>query len=169
MSQKSENFQLKTLRQNSPTPLHAADLQFQAFAEFDCSRALPDIQVPTLVLTGDLDQLISPQNSRIIASLIPGARLIIIPGCGHRLMWEATDECVAFVTEFLTNVYEGRLDSAAVSLTLKNRSDRTAIRRSQRTQLRAGRQCHLLPLSTSGEFLLSGGRLNVLNDPRLDV
>ena len=81
---------------------------------------------------------------------------------GHRRMRR-------LVTEFLTNVYEGRLDSAAVSLTLKNRSDRTAIRRSQRTQLRAGRQCHLLPLSTSGEFLLSGGRLNVLNDPRLDV
>ena len=78
----------------APTPLHAADLQFQAFAEFDCSRALPGIQAPTLVLTGDLDQLVSPQNSKFIASLIPGARLIVIPDCGHRMMWEATDECV---------------------------------------------------------------------------
>jgi pimeloyl-ACP methyl ester carboxylesterase len=57
----------------APTPLHAADLQYQAFAEFDCSKALPNIQAPTLVLTGDLDQLISPQNSKFIASLIPGA------------------------------------------------------------------------------------------------
>src|SRR5713101_6212265 len=95
----------------APTPLHAADLQFQAFAEFDCSKALPNIRAPILVLTGDLDQLISPQNSKIIASLIPGAKLIIIPGCGHRVMWEATDECVAFVGEFLANVYQGRLDS----------------------------------------------------------
>jgi pimeloyl-ACP methyl ester carboxylesterase len=94
----------------APTPLHAADLQFQAFAEFDCSKALPNIQVPTLVLTGELDQLISPRNSKIIASLIPGARLIIIPGCGHRIMWEATDECVAFVAEFLAKIQEGRLD-----------------------------------------------------------
>jgi pimeloyl-ACP methyl ester carboxylesterase len=86
----------------APTPLHAADLQFQAFAEFDCSRAAPNIQAPTLVLTGELDQLISPQNSRHLANLVPGARLVIIPGCGHRLMWEATDECVAIVTEFLT-------------------------------------------------------------------
>src|SRR3984893_8909236 len=78
----------------APTPLHAADLQFQAFAEFDCSKALPNIQSPTLVLTGDLDQLVSPQNSRFIAGHIPGARLIVIPGCGHRMMWEATDECV---------------------------------------------------------------------------
>ena len=56
----------------APTPLHAADLQFQAFAEFDCSKALPSIKAPTLVLTGDLDRLVSPQNSKFIASLIPG-------------------------------------------------------------------------------------------------
>jgi pimeloyl-ACP methyl ester carboxylesterase len=100
----------------APTPLHAADLQFQAFAEFDCSKALPNIQVPTLVLTGDLDQLISPQNSKFIAGLIPGARLIVIPGCGHRVMWEATEECIGFVTEFLAGLHEGRRDNdAAVS------------------------------------------------------
>ena len=98
----------------APTPLHAADLQFQAFAEFDCSKALPNIQAPTLVLTGELDQLVSPQNSKFIASLIPGASLIVIPGCGHRMMWEATDECVGFVTEFLASVYEGRRDNVAV-------------------------------------------------------
>ena len=40
-----------------PTPLHAADLQFQAFAEFDGSKALPNLRCPTLVLTGDLDEL----------------------------------------------------------------------------------------------------------------
>ena len=98
----------------APTPLHAADLQYQAFAEFDCSRALPNIQATTLVLTGDLDRLISPQNSKFIASLIPEARLIVIPGCGHRMMWEATDECVGFVTEFLTGVSEGRRDNLAL-------------------------------------------------------
>jgi pimeloyl-ACP methyl ester carboxylesterase len=95
----------------APTPLHAADLQFQAFAEFDCSKALANIQAPTLVLTGDLDQLISPQNSKLIASLIPGATLIVIAGCGHRMMWEATEECVGFVTDFLASVYEGRRDN----------------------------------------------------------
>lgn len=98
----------------APTPLHAADLQYQAFAEFDCSKAIPNIQAPTLVLTGDLDELVSPQNSRFIASLIPGASLIVIPDCGHRMMWEATDECVGFITEFLTGVSEGRRDGLAL-------------------------------------------------------
>jgi 3-oxoadipate enol-lactonase len=99
----------------APTPLHAADLQFQAFAEFDCSKALPNIQAPTLVLTGDLDQLISPRNSKFIASRVPGASLIVIPSCGHRVMWEATDECVGFITEFLANVYEGRRYNVAAT------------------------------------------------------
>jgi len=98
----------------APTPLHAADLQFQAFAEFDCSRALPGIHAPTLVLTGDLDQLVSPQNSKFMASLIPGARLIVIPDCGHRMMWEATDECVGSVTEFLAGISEGRRHNGVV-------------------------------------------------------
>ena len=97
----------------APTPLHAADLQFQAFAEFDCSKALPNIKAPTLVLTGDLDRLVSPQNSKFIASHIPGASLIVIPACGHRMMWEATDECIGFVAEFLTGVSEERLGSLA--------------------------------------------------------
>jgi 3-oxoadipate enol-lactonase len=100
----------------APTPLHAADLQYQAFAEFDCSWALPRVEAPTLVLTGDRDELISPQNSRLIAGLITGARLIVIPGCGHRLMWEATDECVGCITEFLTGVSEGRSDSLVSSV-----------------------------------------------------
>jgi pimeloyl-ACP methyl ester carboxylesterase len=98
----------------APTPLHAADLQFQALVEFDCSRALPNIRSPTLVLTGDCDQMVPPANSRIIANLIPGANLITIPGCGHRVMWEATDKCVAFIAEFLANVQDGaRLNSVS--------------------------------------------------------
>jgi pimeloyl-ACP methyl ester carboxylesterase len=91
-----------------PTPLHAADLQFQAFAEFDCSQHLPAIKNSTLVLTGDLDRLISPQNSLKIARLIPGARLTIVPGSGHRVLWEATDECVAHIAGFLDDIEAGR-------------------------------------------------------------
>jgi pimeloyl-ACP methyl ester carboxylesterase len=84
-----------------PTPLHAADLQFQAFAEFDGSQALARIRCPTLVLTGDLDELIRPQNSAGMAKVIPGAKLVVIPGAGHRVLWEATQTCVDLITDFL--------------------------------------------------------------------
>ena len=84
-----------------PTPLHSADLQFQAFAEFDGSKALAKITCPTLVLTGDLDELIPPQNSAMVASLIPSARLAIIPGGGHRVLWESTEECIDLISGFI--------------------------------------------------------------------
>ena len=87
-----------------PTPLHAADLQFQAFAEFDGSKALSQIRCPTLVLTGDLDRLIRPENSRMLAQLIPGAKLLVIPGGGHRVLWESVEECTDLITGFLASI-----------------------------------------------------------------
>jgi pimeloyl-ACP methyl ester carboxylesterase len=87
-----------------PTPLHAADLQFQAFAEFDGSRALANIRCPTLVLTGDLDELIPPQNSVMMAKSIPDAELVVLPGRGHRVLWESTQECVYRITDFVAAV-----------------------------------------------------------------
>ena len=88
-----------------PTPLHAADLQFQAFAEFDGSAALADIRCPTLVLTGDLDELIPPQNSLMLARLIRGAELVVMPGRGHRVLWESTEACVDLIMRFLQTVH----------------------------------------------------------------
>jgi pimeloyl-ACP methyl ester carboxylesterase len=110
----------------APTPLHAADLQYQAFAEFDCSEILSQVKAPTLVLTGDLDELMSPQNSRLITGLIPRASLIVIPGCGHRVMWEATNECVGFVTEFLTGVSEEPSDNPSLSVSRNGQTSAVA-------------------------------------------
>src|SRR5262249_32883133 len=84
-----------------PTPLHAADLQFQAFAEFDGSKALANVRCPTLVLTGDLDELIPPENAVMMAKIVPAANLVILHGCGHRVLWEETGRCVEVITEFL--------------------------------------------------------------------
>lgn len=86
-----------------PTPLHAADLQFQAFAEFDGSQALAAIGCPTLVMTGDLDELIPPKNSLLMAKRIPGAKLVVIHGGGHRVLWEVQQKCFELITEFLSS------------------------------------------------------------------
>ena len=95
----------------NPTPLHAADLQFQALAEFDSSSALSSISAPTLVLTGASDQLVPPRNSKIIADLIPHSRLVVIPGCGHRVMWESPDQSASIVRDFLEDPSDVRGDS----------------------------------------------------------
>jgi 3-oxoadipate enol-lactonase len=85
----------------NPTPLHAADLQFQALVDFDSSKALPDVRARTLIVTGDGDQLIPPRNSEVLADLIPEARLTVLRGHGHRVIWEAPRQCVTLVADFL--------------------------------------------------------------------
>ena len=40
-------------------------------------------------------------KSQELASLIPGAKLTIIDGQGHGVMWEAADRFNAAVTEFV--------------------------------------------------------------------
>lgn len=43
-----------------------------------------DIRIPTLVITGDFDDTVSPEiHSRPFAAAVPGAKLIVLPGVGH--------------------------------------------------------------------------------------
>jgi pimeloyl-ACP methyl ester carboxylesterase len=49
------------------------------------SRRLSDLRVPTVVLHGDKDPLITHWAGRLIAARIPGARLSIVENMGHDL------------------------------------------------------------------------------------
>jgi pimeloyl-ACP methyl ester carboxylesterase len=49
----------------------------------DSRPTLAAIHCPTLVLVGDSDQLTPPERAAEIADGIPGARLVVVPDCGH--------------------------------------------------------------------------------------
>ncbi len=49
----------------------------------DARKGLAAIKCPTLVLVGDGDELTPPHLSEEIAAAIPGARLVVVPECGH--------------------------------------------------------------------------------------
>ena len=57
--------------------------------------------VPTLVLTGDKDQLTPPDKAREIADAISGASLVIVPDCGHMSTMERPDAVNAALTAWL--------------------------------------------------------------------
>jgi pimeloyl-ACP methyl ester carboxylesterase len=59
------------------------------------------IRQPALVLTGDDDPIVPPGNSRILASLIPGARLEVIADGGHLMLFDSPGEVLPRVTGFL--------------------------------------------------------------------
>jgi pimeloyl-ACP methyl ester carboxylesterase len=65
---------------------------------------LPDIQSPTLVITGDADRLIPPANSDILARHIPGARLVKVPGGSHGFNFETPEIFNREVLNFLSSV-----------------------------------------------------------------
>jgi pimeloyl-ACP methyl ester carboxylesterase len=75
--------------------------QAAAGAAFDVWDRVPEITMPTLVLTGDEDAVVDPRNSELLADRIPGARLEIFPGSGHLFFWEQPDRFVQVVTDFL--------------------------------------------------------------------
>jgi poly(3-hydroxyoctanoate) depolymerase len=56
---------------------------------------------PTLVLAGDDDPIVPLVNGRILARLIPDARLHVVPGGGHLFLLERPAEMAALVTGFL--------------------------------------------------------------------
>jgi pimeloyl-ACP methyl ester carboxylesterase len=65
------------------------------------SGRLSKITVPTLVVWGGDDELVPLANGRAYASGIPGARLAIIPECGHGPSIEKPMEFLAIVLPFL--------------------------------------------------------------------
>jgi poly(3-hydroxyoctanoate) depolymerase len=59
------------------------------------------IKAPTLVLSGDDDPLVRPNNARILAWRIPNSQLRIIPGGGHLVIFDSVDEVAPVLNDFL--------------------------------------------------------------------
>ncbi|MBL8749158.1 MAG: alpha/beta fold hydrolase [Planctomycetes bacterium] len=49
----------------------------------DRTPMLASITVPTLVVVGSEDALTPPDEAKRVAGAIPGARCVVVPGCGH--------------------------------------------------------------------------------------
>lgn len=62
---------------------------------------LADIQVPTLVISGQFDTLVPPAMSRATAKAIPGAQYQVIPGSSHNPMDEKPIDFVRVLAQFL--------------------------------------------------------------------
>jgi pimeloyl-ACP methyl ester carboxylesterase len=66
------------------TGAEAVVRQFQAIiTRIDSRPTLGSIRRPTLVIVGDGDQITPVAFNREIAAGIPGARLEVLPECGH--------------------------------------------------------------------------------------
>ena len=66
-----------------PTPPETADRAMAGIQTFNAYDRLGQIKCPVLIVHGDKDVLVLPENAHLIKSKIPQAELYIIPGAGH--------------------------------------------------------------------------------------
>jgi 3-oxoadipate enol-lactonase len=60
--------------------------QLGAILSWESRHRLRQINVPTLVIHGETDELVPPENGRMIADLIPNAKLLLLPNTSHIFM-----------------------------------------------------------------------------------
>lgn len=80
--------------------------QFAAILMWSSYRRLPRITAPTIVVHGDQDRLVPPENGRIVASRIPGAQFRLIRNAGHILVTDQPEESIGIIGRFLAKQTE---------------------------------------------------------------
>ncbi len=75
---------------------------FLATRHLNLEQRLIGLRLPTLVITGDHDRAVKPEESRRLAQAIPGARLCVIPEAGHLPHEEQPEAVLEAIRTFLT-------------------------------------------------------------------
>ncbi|MGQ9823542.1 MAG: alpha/beta fold hydrolase [Desulfotomaculales bacterium] len=86
------------------TPPEVRYNDFLACDSFDVMGRLREIKMPVLVVCGEDDQLTPVKYARYLQENIPGARLVLVPGAGHMVMWEQPEQVNAAIAGFLAEL-----------------------------------------------------------------
>lgn len=68
---------------------------------WDLRNDLPSIDVPVLVLCGDRDPVVAPEDTAELAGLIPHAELVRVPGAAHSVLAEGGEPVLEHLATFL--------------------------------------------------------------------
>lgn len=91
---------LEIRRRTFPTAL-GYFAQVQGIFAYESRSRLSHLKVPTLVVHGESDRLVPPENGRRLARLIEGARLVMIPGASHIFPTDQPDAAHQAILGFL--------------------------------------------------------------------
>jgi pimeloyl-ACP methyl ester carboxylesterase len=80
---------------------------FMGVSSIDLTQAIANMTIPTLILTGDDDVIISPRKGKLLQKQIPNAHLVNIPGAGHYLQIEEPTRVAEEIAGFLLSVPMG--------------------------------------------------------------
>jgi pimeloyl-ACP methyl ester carboxylesterase len=78
-----------------------AEVTVQHIGRDSVEALLPHITLPTLVLWGENDRVLSSRWAPYYHELLPRSRLVVFPKCGHQPMVEKTEETAEVIRDFL--------------------------------------------------------------------
>jgi pimeloyl-ACP methyl ester carboxylesterase len=85
----------------APTNSNSFIRQHKAIMTFHAGRNLKKINISTLIMHGEKDIMVPPQNAEIISNLIPNAKLILLNNSAHLLYLEETELFIKNLLDFL--------------------------------------------------------------------
>lgn len=92
-----------TVKVMASTPLPTLSRYYLALMEHDETEHLGLLaHTPTVVMVGEKDRLTSVRHARRLHTAITGSRLVVVPGAGHMLMFEAPDLLAIELTHLMT-------------------------------------------------------------------
>lgn len=68
---------------------------------WDLREGLPSVAAPSMVLYGDHDPVVSPDETKELAAALPSAELVKVPGAAHSVLAEGGDAVLGRVVDFL--------------------------------------------------------------------
>ena len=93
-----------TVRAEHPTTPEGYAAQLAATSTWERLADLEHIACPTLGLHGADDRMVSTENARMLVDRIPGARLVLLEGCGHSVFTDQPQQASSAVLTFLSSL-----------------------------------------------------------------
>ena len=92
----------------NPQPIYALVQQSQVAPNFDSEEKIGKVTLPTLILHGDDDLIIPPENAELLLNKIPNSRLILFKEGPHRVEIERHNDYNEAILNFIDEVDKGR-------------------------------------------------------------
>lgn len=125
-------------------------------AEIDVRPVLPSVRVPTLILHRKQDQCLLHEEGEYLASLIPSARFVTLPGADHLPFVGNQEDVLAPIADFLANIDQPAQPETVLATVLalspKHSSPNFVAKLQQQVQWFRGRLCETAHLPYCAVF-----------------
>jgi len=85
-------------------PAHVWKSALAGLSQAAVPTEIGTIRVPTLIISGDRDDLLPDDNASKLATAIPGSRLVTYQSTGHMVLWEQPERIARDIGAFVDHV-----------------------------------------------------------------